>query len=249
MHSNFKEDFDSLNKLLYLDNPDLWMDFNGRDYENKCDELLLFLCSKFNYLNIIKYTLDNNLIDLYSPSENKEFNNIFNHLLYISKQYNNTDIYNYLISVSTFRKQDNRVEGSTHKDTTKGSNSIPTYLCAHCNSNIFKNGFVIRKDTVFEYSREFNSPIEISTRSNDNVICNTCKKVIPNITFDKLESICNINNCSNCSQDLRVSGIINKSSMIFDKQANTFVLSDDNFVCSNCDCSITEDQLTHFNLI
>ena len=89
------DDLEGLSKKLYLESPDLWMDFLDKTGNNKFDEMVLFFSAKYNYPNIIKYVIDNNLIDLDKPSKNKSFSSIRNHLLSIAN--NNTKIKQYLL--------------------------------------------------------------------------------------------------------------------------------------------------------
>ncbi len=241
MAYDIQKDLDSLNKFLYLENPDLWMEFKSKEYnENNTDELLLFIASKFNYIDVVKFVISNNLIDLYSQSENKEFNTIYNHLLYVSKHHNNTEIYNYLISISKYAQSDENI------DTT--DTYIPTRNCPHCNANLFEVGCVAKKEKVYKYSSNTGNLDEFENNSHENLYCNSCNNELKGLTLEKLNSSWDINLCNECSSDIRVTGISCENSMTFDKALNKFIPSQNNFTCSNCNALISEDQKQYFKL-
>lgn len=73
MKSSIKKDLDTLSKNLYLESPDLWIEFLDKVNSGIFDELVLFFATKYNYISIVKYAIDNNLIDINSKSRNKEF--------------------------------------------------------------------------------------------------------------------------------------------------------------------------------
>ena len=72
MKSSVKKDLDTLSKNLYLESPDLWIEFLDRVNSGIFDELVLFFATKYNYISIVKYAIDNNLIDINSKSRNKD---------------------------------------------------------------------------------------------------------------------------------------------------------------------------------
>ena len=65
MKSSIKKDLDTLSKNLYLESPDLWIEFLDKVNSGIFDELVLFFATKYNYISIVKYAIDNNLIKKY----------------------------------------------------------------------------------------------------------------------------------------------------------------------------------------
>ena len=81
MKSIIEKDLENLSKNLYLESPDLWIEFLDKVNSGIFDELVLFFATKYNYISIIKYAIENNLIDINSKSRNKEFDTIYYHLV------------------------------------------------------------------------------------------------------------------------------------------------------------------------
>ena len=95
MQSIIEKDLDSLSKNLYLESPDLWIEFLDKVNAGVFDELVLFFATKYNYISIIKYAIENKLIDIDLKSRNKEFNSIYDHLAYVAKQNKYHDLNDY----------------------------------------------------------------------------------------------------------------------------------------------------------
>ena len=64
MQPRVSEDIESLSKDLYLESPDLWIEFLDKVNDNIFDELVLFFATKYNYISIVVYAINNDLIDL-----------------------------------------------------------------------------------------------------------------------------------------------------------------------------------------
>ena len=71
MKSIIEKDLDSLSKNLYLESPDLWIEFLDKINSGTFDELVLFFATKYNYISIVKYAIENHLIDINLKSRNK----------------------------------------------------------------------------------------------------------------------------------------------------------------------------------
>lgn len=243
------EDIDNLSKNLYLESPDLWIDFSDKMGDKIFDEMVLFFATKYKYLSIVKHAVDNNLIDLDSPSKNKSFNSIRNHLISIVKQNNSTDIYNYLTSQNEEYEETSNILKNYESNTEIKENSYnPTFICPHCNTNIFDTGYISLEETTYKYSKNLNKIIETSNKILDSVTCNNCKKNINNTNPKLLENLCTVQNCSKCGLDLTSTGIIDKAKMIYNKDLNKFVNSYTSYHCSSCDKELNKYQIEHFNL-
>ena len=63
-------DLKDLEKKIYLDSPEVFVDFADRIAENNLDEMVLFFATKYNYLSIVKFILNNDIVNLNNPSKN-----------------------------------------------------------------------------------------------------------------------------------------------------------------------------------
>ena len=105
MKSSVKKDLDTLSKNLYLESPDLWIEFLDKVNSGIFDELVLFFATKYNYISIVKYAIDNNLIDINAKSRNKEFATIYDHLVYVARQNNYKDFSDYFSNLKNPNKE------------------------------------------------------------------------------------------------------------------------------------------------
>lgn len=55
--NDIEENLDAIKKKLYLESPDLWIDFCDKVDEKILDEMVLFYASKYNYSNVIKFAM------------------------------------------------------------------------------------------------------------------------------------------------------------------------------------------------
>ena len=82
-----QDDLEGLSKKLYLESPDLWMDFLDKTGNNKFDEMVLFFAVKHDFPNIIRYVVENNLIDLDKLNESlKNHYNIISRKMITEKE-------------------------------------------------------------------------------------------------------------------------------------------------------------------
>ena len=59
--------------------------------------MVLFFATKYDYLSIVKFILDNDIINLNNPSKNQEYATIKEHILAAAVQFNSKDIYYYIL--------------------------------------------------------------------------------------------------------------------------------------------------------
>lgn len=244
MNSNIKEDLESLSKKVYLEVPDLWVDFLDKVNDEIIDEMVLFFATKNNYLSIVNYAVDNNIIDLKSQSKNNHFKDVYEHLLHTAKQCNNTEVYNYLVNL------DNNVEQVlTCDEDNLVNDETPSFICENCKCNIFEHGYIINENKTYKFSKAYNKPIEISSETLDLVKCSNCSSVALGTTPQKLELLCSITNCSKCRRDLRDVGIRDNEKLAYDKKSNTFISKHSHYACDSCNAPLKDEQKSHFNLI
>ena len=55
--SDISNDLDNISKKLYLESPEIWIDFSDKVGEEILDEMVLFYAAKFNYVSILKLSL------------------------------------------------------------------------------------------------------------------------------------------------------------------------------------------------
>ena len=237
------DDLEGLSKKLYLESPDLWMDFLDKTDNNKFDEMVLFFSIKHNYPNIIKYVIDNNLIDLDKPSKNKSFSSIRNHLLSIA---NNAKIKQYLLGDNE-DIDNNLIDNNVHISKDE-SYYTPKFNCPNCNSNIFNTGYIVSEEITYKFSNETKKSTPISHKTLDCVSCVNCGHNIKSINHHTLENLCTIENCSSCGENLINIGLLDKAKMKFDNNLNKFVKQDTTYHCFNCNKELNKLQLEHFKL-
>lgn len=245
-----EDELEKLSKNIYLESPDLWIEFSDKIGEKNFDEMIIFFACKYNHLTIVKYIVENNLLDLTSPSRNKSFTSIIDHLLATSKTNNNIEIYNYLIGLIS-ENTENSSDISTPDNSNNSLDSslyIPKFICPKCKSNIFESGYKVMKSMIYKYSSDKNKPVIKSEELLDSITCNKCNTVIQDLNPDLLENICIVNNCSDCGSDLTVSGIVNETKMTYDKKSKKFVSSNESYSCAKCGNKLNDSQKEYFNI-
>ena len=243
------DDIESIKKTLYLDSPDLWIDFSDKVECNNFDEMVLFFAIKYNYSSIIKYAIENNLINLDAPSRNKNFSSIREHLLSTANKNNNTEICNCLMGINEDIKIDYSSNECTNPEVKEDNNSyIPEYICPNCNSNIFDTGYIVSEEITYKFSKESSKAIPISNKTLDSASCSNCGATLKGISPSSLESLCTVQNCVSCNLDLTVTGIVDKVKMVYDKGSKGFINSNTSYHCSNCDKELNKYQIEYFNL-
>ena len=100
-------DLKDLEKKIYLDSPEVFVDFADRIAENNLDEMVLFFATKYNYLSIVKFILNNDIVNLDNPSKNKQFATVKEHILAAATQFNAKDIYDYIVNYYTKLEEEN----------------------------------------------------------------------------------------------------------------------------------------------
>lgn len=251
MKANINEDLEALSKNLYLESPDLWIEFLDKVNGGVFDELVLFFATKYNYISILKYAINNNLININSKSRNKDFATIYDHLVYVAKQNNYEDISNFFDSLKNPNKEVSKENNKSKKrivTENKEDTIIPSVVCKNCNSNIFEVGYIVCENKIFKYSSKEKKPIEISKEELNSVICCNCNSLIDNTTPRDLDALCNITTCINCKGDLRNTGIIDKRNLVYNKESNTFDLGNTYYACGKCEKEISTQQKSHFGL-
>lgn len=250
MKSSIKKDLDTLSKNLYLESPDLWIEFLDKVNSGIFDELVLFFATKYNYISIVKYAIDNNLIDINSKSRNKEFATIYDHLVYVARQNNYKDLSDYFSNLKNPNKEisKNNENDKTNIKTKNKDINMPSLICKKCKSNIFEVGYIVCENKIFKFSPEENKPVEIAKEDLNSVICCNCNSLIENTTPKDLEALCNITTCINCKNDLRSTGIIDKRNLIYNKDSNKFDLGETYYACGKCEKAISDQQKDYFKL-
>lgn len=244
MNANIKKDLESLSKKMYLEVPDLWIDFLDKVNDEIVDEMVLFFATKNDYLSIVSYAVDDNIIDLKSQSKNNSFKNIYEHLLHTAKQSNSSNVYNYLINIDN-----NSEQVLTRDDESTVNDEIPSFICANCHCNVFEFGYIVNENKTYKFSKEHNKPIETEKEILETIKCGNCNSILIDTTPKKLELLCNITNCSKCKCDLRNVGIINNEKLVYDEQSNTFISKQYHYACNSCKTPVNKEQKIHFNLI
>lgn len=244
MNSKVKKDLESLSKNVYLESPDLWIDFLDKVNDEVIDEMVLFFATKYGYLSIVQYAINNNILDIESKSKNNSFDNIYEHLLHTAKQSNNSKIYDFLVSLDINSEQ---ILTSDEYDST--NDDLPTFICNNCNSNIFECGYIVCENKVYKFSKDQRKPVEESSELLESVKCCNCNSIISQATPKMLEALCNITNCSKCNRDLRDVGIKDSEKLAYDKDSNTFISKGNHYTCHACSTPLNKDQKVHFNLI
>ena len=249
--NDIRNDLDNISKKLYLESPEIWIDFSDKVGEEVLDEMVLFYAAKFNYVSILKYAIDNDIVDLSIPSKNKSYSSIKEHLLAVSRDYKNNDIYTYLSGeYKSFQSNEekNINEPIDEKKEENHKDYFPVFLCPHCNSNILKSGYKVYEEINFAFSQIKSKSEELSRKKDSRVFCNSCNKIVDNTTMELLESICSIHNCKKCGKDLTQIGITEKLKMTFNENDNKFVGKQKTYNCPSCDEELNESQIKYFNL-
>ena len=171
----------------------------------------------------------------------------------MARQKTDKDIYNYLDTLKNPSKEISKDNKSIKNNEIDNNNNyeninIPSVICNKCKSNIFEVGYIVSENKVFKYSPQKNKPVEIKKEELNSVVCLNCNSLIEDTTPKDLEALCNITTCIKCKNDLRTSGIVDKTNLIYNKELNKFDLGNTYYACCKCDNPIGEQQKEFFNL-
>lgn len=250
---NLDNDVEALSKSLYLENPDLWLDFLEKSSDKDFDEMALFFAAKHDFISIIRYSVEVNKFNLDSVSKNKSFSSIRNHLIDVANTEGSSNVLRYLAGKEDLNdlketSKDSDIEFEI-KEILSENYLGPIYNCPHCNLNIFESGYNILISSKCTYSVSHRKLIRSSPNQLDIVVCSNCKNEISDITPSKLEDIINIENCKNCNIHLPTSGILKEVNVKFNKDNDTFEDDKSTYCCKSCRKPLEDIQLQHFNLI
>lgn len=230
-------DIENLSKLLYLDNPDLWMDFMSKSTDKNFDEMSLFFATKNDMVSILRYAVEENNFDLSLPSKNKSFASIRDNLLDVAISDNAKHALDYL--------------STGNIDTTLDNNSVIDieYNCPNCKSNIFESGYNVLITSTCTYSNQEKKIVRSTPKELETVICSNCNFELKDVTPAKLENLTNIESCYNCGSNLTSSGIVKEVNFSYNKKENKFTDGEMSYCCKSCRNTLEMNQLEHFNLI
>lgn len=205
------KDLKDLEKQIYLDSPEIFVDFADRVADNNLDEMVLFFATKYDYLSIVKFILNNDIVNLDNPSKNKQFATVKEHILAAATQFNSKDIYNY---VSNFNKPTDNKENEEDEDY-----EIETFL---------KN--------VGEKLSDLYGQVDLSKFNSDSSEkdVNAKKTQKQDTTQNNTET----NDVENKSQE-NVSNI-DKNNLDKNAQPSQTSSYEPKFICPNCNCNIFE---------
>ncbi|MGL5507279.1 MAG: hypothetical protein ACRDB0_05175 [Paraclostridium sp.] len=230
-------DIEQLSKSLYLDNPDLWLEFLSKSGDKNFDEMSLFFATKSDMLSILRYAVEENNFDLNLPSKNKDFLSIKENILDVALKYNARTILDYLslssIDIINRNASDLDVE----------------YKCPNCKVNIFEYGYNVLIASTCTYSPISKKIIRSTPTELDIVVCSSCNFEIKGTTPSKLENITNIENCTDCGSNLTKSGIVKEVVVNYNETSKEFLDGDMSYCCKSCRNPISSNQLEYFNII
>lgn len=230
-------DIEKLSKSLYLDSPDLWVDFLDRSNDKKFDEMSLFFATKNDMISILRYSVEENGFDLNSPSKNKGFSSVKDSLLDVAIKEDSSQVLAYLSGEEVCC------------DNSTNANIDIEYICPNCKSNVFKSGYNVLISSTCTYSTLDKKIIRSTPKELDSVICSNCNFELKEVTPSKLENLTNVENCTNCGSILPKVGIVKEVNVNYDSKTHAFTEGNSSYCCKSCRKSLDSNQLSHFNLI
>lgn len=254
MNTTIDNDLELLSKKIYLESPDLWIEFSDKISERIINEMVLFFAIKHNLTSILKFAIDNNSLNLDMPSRNNNYSSIKEHLIAASKQYNCKEAFNLLtnnenVSIDSLNtKTTNTSKYITENIGEKTTENLPKFICQNCKSNIFDLGYRVVSNSVHKFSSSENKLVKTHSEEPQQVVCNNCNTTLANATACKLEQLCEIQSCNSCGKDLTEIGIYDKSKLVYDNDVNKFVSKSTSYHCCNCNSQLTENQKKYFDL-
>lgn len=230
-------DIEKLSKILYLSNPDLWVDFLDKSNDKNFDEMSLFFATKNDLVSILRFSVEENKFNLDLPSKNKNFSSIKDSLLDVALKENAHHISSYLS------------DKSSPIDTDEAKSLDIEYICPNCSTNIFKSGYNTLISSTCTYSNSEKKIIKSKPKNLDSVICTKCNFEIKETSPLKLERLINIEKCVNCACDIAKVGILKEVDISFNDKSKTFIEGAISYCCKSCKNPLENSQLNHFNLI
>lgn len=246
MNNTIDNDLELLSKKLYLESPDLWIEFSDKINEKIINEMVLFFAIKYNMPSVLQFAMDNNSLNLDLPSRNSNYTSIKEHLIAASKQYGCKEAFNLL---TNNHEVSNDIGDVKKSDTVERvAENLPKFICQNCKKNIFESGYRVVSNFVYKFSASENKLLEIPKSDPQQVVCNDCNSILTNTTLDRLENICKVQSCNTCGKDLTEVGIFDTSKLEFDNKNNKFISKSTSYHCGNCNSILDENQKLHFNL-
>lgn len=250
MNNTIDNDLELLSKKLYLESPDLWIEFSDKISERIINEMVLFFAIKHNLFSILKFAMDNNSLNLDMPSKNINYSSIREHLIETSKKYSCKEAFNLLTNNQDLSIEviDTKTTNTSESTTEKAIENSPNFICQNCKCNIFDLGYRVISNSVHKFSNSENKLVETHNQEPQQVVCNSCNTILANATATTLENLCEIQSCNSCGKDLTQVGIYDKSKLVYDNDSNKFISESASYHCCNCNSQLTENQKSHFNL-
>lgn len=233
-------DLKDLEKKIYLDSPEIFVDFADRIADNNLDEMVLFFATKYDYLSIVKFILNNEIVNLNNPSKNKQFTTIKEHILAAASQFNAKDIYEYVLNF-------NKIEDDNEEDEIETFlKTVGEKLSDLCNQVDSNNPY--SNETNNETEEEVSQDEQQATNDSDT---STVEDTTDNKSQDKnLQQQVNIYEpkfiCPNCNCNIFESGysILEKVNYKYSKEKNALVSTskeqENAVTCSKCGYTIEQ---------
>lgn len=224
-------DLNELKRKIYLDSPEVFVDFADKIENNELDEMVLFFATKYDYLSIVKFIIKNQLVDLNKPSKNNQFTTIKDHILTAANQFNATDIYEYLINLNVEKDDSENLE-TFIKDTISGLYSnlnldiLEEMKDSQNNTKTDKPKTTVKENNDI-IEDEDSQTLEAENPSNTSTyepkfICPNCNCNILESGYSTLEKV-----------NYKYSKEENRIKVISKEQENTII-------CSNCNYTIEQ---------
>lgn len=252
-------DLKALGKKIYLDSPDMWIDFEDKVSDGNLDEMILFFATKYNYLNIVKFIVENNIVNLDAPSKNSKYKSIKEHLLKASVEFNSKDIHDFLINYDKTKSNSDYSTSNTEEDVfdtiIKSVEDTITSFCDQLNpdnlSSQSKPKYSTDKETqkdsplssiadilIKKMPEEGKENIDIKTKNNQDIEDTTSES---NNSCYQPKFI-----CPNCNCNILESGYscLEKANYRYSKEEKKVkvvsIEKENSVVCSKCNYTIED---------
>lgn len=237
------EDLNDLKRKVYLESPEVFVDFADKIENSELDEMVLFFATKYNYLSIVKFIVENKLVDLNKPSKNTKFATIKDHILAAASQFNAVYISEYLLNLNV--KKDNTAENNTNENIETFIKDTISGLCPNLNLDIFEEMFDTQKNTT---SKANETKVE-----ENNIVENEEPEKLESEN-EKIEEPSNISTyepkfiCPNCNCNILESGYSTSEKVTYKyskEEHGVKVVSKEQLNTVTCaNCNYTIEQLT-----